>query len=146
MDGLAIAVMAVAAILAARALWARRAAAGRRTQARTTSSATPQVQATDRSAEDWESVARKLVTEGRPREAALALYHAVVRRLADAGLIRYHASKTPGEYRRELRGHDVAAAYGTFLARFEPVAFGRVPGGDVAGLFSLATAATPDRG
>lgn len=78
-----------------------------------------------RTADDWDEEARRLAAEGRLREASVALYHALLLRLERSGDLRYDASKTPGDYRREVRGRDAAARTLTgFLRRFEPVAFG----------------------
>lgn len=82
--------------------------------------------AASRSAEEWESIARDLAKRGRWREAALALYQAVVLRLGETQLLRIHRSKTPGDYRYEIRRKDAATAalFTTFVRLFEPVAFG----------------------
>lgn len=111
-------------------------------------SAPPTEPALERTAEEWEARARELLAAGHPREAALALYQAVLRRLADAGLIRYDTSKTPGDYRREMADAPAAAGYVAFLRRFEPLAFGRVPerDGDVPTLLTLAREAAPGHG
>jgi hypothetical protein len=78
-----------------------------------------------RTAADWEAEAARLAAEGRLREAAAALYHALLLRLDALGVVRMDASKTPGDYRREARKHPEAArALGGFLRLFEPVAFG----------------------
>ncbi|HSM35781.1 MAG TPA: hypothetical protein VK837_05220 [Longimicrobiales bacterium] len=140
-SALAIAVLFAALALAVRALVRRRVGAASRL-ARGQTPPAPAEAAIHRSAEAWEARARELAAAGRTREAALALYHSVVRRFADAGIIRYHVSKTPGDYRREIRGLDIVRPYGEFLAGFEPIAFGP-SGGDVQGLFPLARAAVP---
>lgn len=78
-----------------------------------------------RDAADWEAEAARLAGEGRLREAAAALYQALLLRLDALGAVRWDASKTPGDYRREARKHPEAArALGGFLRLFEPVAFG----------------------
>lgn len=78
-----------------------------------------------RTAADWEAEAARLAGEGRLREAAAALYQALLLRLDALGAVRVDASKTPGDYRREARKHPEAArALGGFLRLFEPVAFG----------------------
>lgn len=78
-----------------------------------------------RTAADWEAEAARLAGEGRLREAAAALYQALLLRLDALGVVRMDASKTPGDYRREARKHPEAArALGGFLRLFEPVAFG----------------------
>lgn len=77
-----------------------------------------------RSAPEWDALASRLAREGRYREAALALYQALLLRLEAAGALRYDAAKTPGDYRRETRPHPRGRALGEFLRGFEPVAFG----------------------
>lgn len=76
-------------------------------------------------AEDWEARAGRAAEEGRWREAALALYQALLLRLHDRGAVRYDPAKTPGEYRREVRGDPEAKqTLNGFLRLWEPVAFG----------------------
>jgi hypothetical protein len=78
-----------------------------------------------RTAEAWEAKARHAAEGGSWRDAAVALYQAVLHRLAQAEHVRLDPAKTPGEYRREVRGRpDVEAAFAAFVRRFEPVAFG----------------------
>jgi hypothetical protein len=80
------------------------------------------------SAEGWEEAARRAAAAGRWREAALALYQGLLRRLEARGTLRYDAAKTPGDYRRELRTDPaLAGTFEAFLRRFEPVAFGARP-------------------
>lgn len=73
----------------------------------------------------WEMRARELAARGRWREAALALYQAVLLRLDARGAVHVDPAKTPGDYRRESRrdaeSHHLLEA---FLRRFEPVAYG----------------------
>jgi hypothetical protein len=74
---------------------------------------------------EWETEAARLAGEGRFREAAVALYQALLLRLDARGAVRFDPSKTPGDYRREARPHaDAAKALTSFLRLFEPVAFG----------------------
>lgn len=78
-----------------------------------------------RSAAEWEAEAGRLAAVGRLREAAAALYQALLLRLDGRGAVRFDPSKTPGDYRREARAHpDAARALTAFLRLFEPVAFG----------------------
>lgn len=78
-----------------------------------------------RTLDDWDEEARRLAAEGRLREAAVALYHGLLLRLEQRGALRYDPSKTPGDYRREVRGNEDATRTLTgFLRRFEPVVFG----------------------
>lgn len=76
-------------------------------------------------ATDWELRAKRAAEAGRWREAAVALYHAVVHRLADRGKVRLDPSKTPGDYRREVKDDPaLSSAMKSFVRSFEPVAFG----------------------
>ncbi len=78
-----------------------------------------------RTAADWESAARRAAAEGRLREASLALYNALVLRLDARGALRFDPAKTPGDYRREVRGNpEVARPFAAFVRGFEPVVFG----------------------
>lgn len=78
-----------------------------------------------RNVDEWDEEARRLAAEGRLREAAVALYHGLLLRLEQRGALRYDPSKTPGDYRREVRGQaDAARTLTGFLRRFEPVVFG----------------------
>jgi len=74
---------------------------------------------------DWEDEARRAAAAGRWREAAMALYQALLLRLDARGAVRFDPSKTPGDYRREVRRHpELATPFNAFLRGFEPVAFG----------------------
>jgi hypothetical protein len=68
----------------------------------------------------------KLAAAGDYMGAAHALYQAVIRRLAANERIRVHASKTSGDYVRDLRrrGSPSAAAFQAFGRRFDRVVFG----------------------
>jgi hypothetical protein len=78
-----------------------------------------------RSAAEWEEEARRAAAAGRYREAAVALYQALLLRLEAAGVVRYDPAKTPGDYRREARRDPRAAgALTAFLRGFEPAVFG----------------------
>lgn len=81
-----------------------------------------------RTAAEWEEEARRAAAQGRYREAAMALYQALLLRLEAAGAVRYDPAKTPGDYRREAR-HDprAAGALTAFLRGFEPAVFGGRP-------------------
>ncbi len=76
-------------------------------------------------ADAW-SEAERLAAMGDYTGAAHALYQAVLRRLAGSERIRLHASKTSGEYSRELRrrGSPAAAPFQQFGRRFDRVIFG----------------------
>lgn len=76
-------------------------------------------------ADAW-AEAERLAAEGDYTGAAHALYQAVLRRLAGTERIRLHASKTSGEYSRELRrrGSPLATPFQQFGRRFDRVIFG----------------------
>ena len=78
-----------------------------------------------RTAADWEGAARRAAADGRLRDASLALYNALVLRLDARGALRFDPAKTPGDYRREVRGNpEVARPFAAFVRGFEPVVFG----------------------
>lgn len=82
---------------------------------------------------DWEALAARSAERGDWREAALALYQAVVLRLGERGVVRVEPAKTPGDYRREARrqGSALVDQLDAFLSWFERVAYGRSePGPD----------------
>ncbi len=84
--------------------------------------------AEDRGPEAWEAAAGEAAAAGRLREAALALYHAVLLRLDRRGAVRFQAAKTPGDYRREAsRDPDLGGRFEAFLRVFLPIAFGSAP-------------------
>lgn len=70
--------------------------------------------------------AERLAAAGDYTGAAHALYQAVLRRLAGSERLRLHASKTSGDYSRELRraGSPAAAAFQRFGRHFDHVIFG----------------------
>lgn len=73
----------------------------------------------------WEARSHREAEEGRLREAALALYRAVLLRLDERDALSYAPSKTPGDYLREApEGAPAAGALRRFLGLFEPIAFG----------------------
>jgi hypothetical protein len=77
-------------------------------------------------AAEWEAAARAAAAAGRWREAAVALYQSVLRRLAQQGALRFDPARTPGEYRRELRSHPrLGEPVDRFIGVFERAAFGR---------------------
>lgn len=83
------------------------------------------IDARARTAGEWEEEARRAAAAGRFRDAAVALYQALLLRLEAAGVLRYDPAKTPGDYRRESRKDPRAAgALTAFLRGFEPVVFG----------------------
>jgi len=95
---------------------------------------------------EWEEEARRAAAEGRLRDAALALYQALLLRLEAQGAVRYDAAKTPGDYRLETQAKpEPARVLNDFLRGFEPVAFGNRPL-DAAGYDALRRAAGGLRG
>jgi hypothetical protein len=83
------------------------------------------IDARARTAAEWEEEAARAAAAGRFRDAAVALYQALLLRLEAAGVVRYDPAKTPGDYRREARRSPQAAgALTAFLRGFEPVVFG----------------------
>lgn len=86
--------------------------------------------------------ARTFADAGNFTEASHALYSAVVEALTVAGVVRYHRSKTAGDYARELRraGSPIAADFRSFGRSFDRVAFGQSPVSreDYDGLATLA--------
>ena len=79
-------------------------------------------------AAEWEARARKAAAAAHWREAALALYQALLLRLEEHGAVRYDPAKTPGDYRREARRNaEARGVLDGFLRAFEPVAFGGRP-------------------
>jgi hypothetical protein len=70
--------------------------------------------------------ARALAESGRHVAAAHALYGALLDRLASRGWIRFHSSRTSGEYARELRqkGLPAYASFRAFATRFDHLIYG----------------------
>jgi len=70
--------------------------------------------------------AERLASAGQFTEAAHALYRAVVAALVGRGLVRSHASKTSGDYARELRrgGVPAEAPFRRFGARYDRIIYG----------------------
>jgi len=120
-----IAWLAIAAVLLLGHLVWTALRAARRAEPEPGAAAGKTVKARPRTAADWEAEAARLAAEGKLREAAAALYQALLLRLDGRGAVRFDPSKTPGDYRREARPHPEAArALTSFLRLFEPVAFG----------------------
>jgi uncharacterized protein DUF4129 len=73
----------------------------------------------------WRS-AEELAAAGQFTEAAHALYRATLGMLATRGQIRLHASKTNGEYARELRrrGSAAHAPFRRFGQRYDRIMYG----------------------
>ena len=77
------------------------------------------------SADLW-GEAERLAADGHYTEAAHALYRATLSLLAVGGLVRLHASKTSGDYARELRRRGDAAyvAFRRFGGRYDRIIYG----------------------
>ncbi len=98
---------------------------------------------------DYWSMARELERAGDHAAACHTLYAAVLDALARGGAVRFHPSKTSGDYARELtrRGAPVAAPFATFARHFEHVVFGTdvVTSDDFERLSAAAEHVTPTR-
>jgi hypothetical protein len=75
---------------------------------------------------DLWSAARDLAASGDFTAASHALYAALLARIARTGDVSLHASKTGGDYWRELRrrGSPIAGEFRAFARRFDRVMFG----------------------
>ena len=73
------------------------------------------------------SEAERLAADGDFMGAAHSLYQAVIRRLATSERVRIHASKTSGDYVRDLRrrGSPITASFQRFGRKFDFVVFGK---------------------
>jgi hypothetical protein len=92
--------------------------------------------------------AERLAAAGDYMGAAHSLYQAVIRRIAASERVRIHASKTSGDYVRDLRrrGSPLAGPFQAFGRRFDRVVFGAgvCTANDYAALRAEAMA-IPDR-
>ena len=77
-------------------------------------------------AADWLRLAAARASEGDLRLAATALYQSVLQVLDGKGVVRFHRSKTPGEYLAEVAGSgaEPAADAAIFLRSFQRLRFG----------------------
>jgi hypothetical protein len=75
---------------------------------------------------DLWGAARQLAADGDFTAASHALYAALLERIARSGDVALHASKTGGDYWRELRrrGSPIAPEFRAFSRRFDRVMFG----------------------
>jgi len=73
------------------------------------------------------AAARELAAQGEFAEASHALYSAVLETLARSGTIRFHTSKTAGDYARELRRADapIASEFRSFARELDRAVYGR---------------------
>lgn len=94
-------------------------------------------------AEDWERTAQRSAEAGRWREAAASLYQAVLYRLSAREIVHIDSTKTPGDYRREVRRTraELAPGIDEFVRTFEALVYGRIPPGP-EGFGRLSDAAT----
>lgn len=94
--------------------------------------------------EDPFAAADRLAAEGRFEDAAHALYHGVLLALARSDRVRLDASKTSGDYARELRARGSAShhPFRAFSRRFDEAVFGH-GGCDAELIDDLRRLATP---
>ena len=78
-----------------------------------------------RASDPWRE-AEALAASGQFTEAAHALYRATIAMLAASGSVRFHESKTSGDYARELRRRAVSAytPFRRFGARYDRLIYG----------------------
>jgi hypothetical protein len=116
---IALAAVAIVVVVAIRIAIDRRAAARRARR--------PGRTRTDGGRRDAWADARASADAGRYVDASHALYVAVLDALTTAGAVRYHRSKTAGDYARELRraGSQLASDFRAFGRGFEHVVFGQ---------------------
>lgn len=75
---------------------------------------------------DFRAAAVDAAERGRYDEAAHLLHAAVIDALTRGGAVKWHPSRTNGDYARDLRrrGSPLAAAFRAFVSDFERVVFG----------------------
>jgi hypothetical protein len=76
---------------------------------------------------DGWATARERAAQGQLVEASHVLYSVLLDALSRAGAIRFHASKTAGDYARELRraGVPTASDFRAFAREFDRAVYGR---------------------
>lgn len=91
---------------------------------------------------DYWARARELAEQARYADAVHALYAAILESLTVAAAVRFHASKTGGDYARELRarGSPVASEFRAFIRDYDRTMYGTtdVSSDDYTRLMSLA--------
>jgi hypothetical protein len=99
--------------------------------------------ARERNADAWRE-AERLAAAGQFTEASHALLAALLSGFAQKGEVRLHASKTAGDYARELarRGSPARGAFQQFRRRYDAVIFG-TGACDAAGYAALVRDAEP---
>jgi uncharacterized protein DUF4129 len=114
-------VVAVVLIIAARVAIDRRAAARR-------ARAPSRTRAGEARRNAW-TEARTFADAGNFTDASHSLYLAVIDALTTGGALRYHRSKTAGDYARDLRraGSPIAADFRAFGRSFDRLVFGQSP-------------------
>jgi hypothetical protein len=115
---IAVAVLAIVVIIAARVAIDRRAAERRRARG-------TRARGADGRRNPW-TESREHASAGRFVDACHALYAAILDDLTAAGLVRYHRSKTAGDYVRDLGRSRAAIApdLRAFVRDFERAVFG----------------------
>lgn len=90
---------------------------------------------------DYWTLADELAAKGDVVGACHAVYLAVLESLARSGALVFHASKTPGDYVRDLRQRRPGAVgeFRAFAREFETAVFGATP--PAAGVYSSLRAA-----
>jgi uncharacterized protein DUF4129 len=80
-------------------------------------------------ARDYWALAAQLDASGHYLEACHAVYLAALDTITRSGLVRYHASKTSGDYARELRrrGSPLAGDFASFARQSERCMYGWSP-------------------
>ena len=116
---IAVAVAAIVLIIAARVAIDRRAAERRRARA-------GRGRGVDGRRNPW-TESREHASAGRFDAACHALYLAVLDELTASGLVKFHRSKTAGDYGRDLRraGAPIASEFRAFVRDFERTVFGQ---------------------
>jgi len=73
------------------------------------------------------ATAREMAAQGQLVDASHVLYSALLETLSRSGAIRFHASKTAGDYVRELRraGASTASDFRDFAREFDRAVYGR---------------------
>jgi len=73
------------------------------------------------------ATAREMAAQGHLLDASHVLYSALLETLSRSGAIRFHASKTAGDYARELRraGAPTASDFLAFAREFDRAVYGR---------------------
>lgn len=76
---------------------------------------------------EWLGLAAARASDGNLRGAATALYQGVLGALDEKGVVRFHPSKTPGEYVAEASTASQAPEATAFIRSFQRFRFGEAP-------------------